>query len=1504
MSDYLMVPIQLDALYVKNEELGVIPPDADFSRIPYFDRLQKTEINEGIPYISEAIVSQPFQSESLHLSHGIHLHWAMPDSLTRGDSTLNFPLVPNVWLVTRRYNKQVSMQWIVESDYLYPPGVNKHGTSISIPYHSTNYQWKNDRFVFSPEKYQYRKSLLLEILKDETNRDLVNELTNNFFVQSDDSDILILKIDLFKSSYPSMGLSSESRLRLNTFIGNPLNRSNQPFRYMGRKLTLDAWLNDDHTQNEYYPDLSAIGYGDPAFAALYPSCFSVFGLHDDHSDLERDSNFNINSIQYDIAGWYRDESNDQVAVFKNIYDTLKKDEKPEPFSQALLEKFKWKLPSSECTPKRILCYAGISFECTANTPTTTKMTADVSITVANTPTEALSVCIADKLSNNDFKAKELFEQQLEALQLSTHLDKKTLDVQSRFDQLRHENGFISIDSGFLWTIHKETKTNGEISHDNLQSSVNQYNNDELPVEIAHALAEVNRLQQEYDQSWHEIESMRRQLFADWYKYMICVYPPKETLSNDYPEPDLVKCFIENKILDELEHKILETGTILDRGEQHDTFKEITPSADNNPSSTANRLCQAFKVLTDLIETAKDKVNEKNKTSAIRYSITNMTVDIIKEQISQTDNSKLQQIQSTIDQLINKKFNIETLIDTLSPFIDLKFYDVTKGDFFNSLSQTCGSYTIVNFTVERIPAPRFWQPSNPVILIEGDIVTPTMRHGQDGELICSIFNAPEPKNEEPVCSILNTHETKWKFVTAVADEINRKRLQCPLESSGDIFAFKTWTSQPWNPILLEWRVQLHASDDGSNLTSDNALYHKDYICRNHFTAPPCPDLQMRTDQGSIDTNAQFYSGVSILSPQAQTLLSDAIERELTDRLKTYSDVKALKADINNFNDKLSDSAKSNPVETMKVTYKILQDIKILSQSMNGFNNALIMQKQTLELPVEDPLGFQSYRFFSDLRVHNAMDTSIKSAPSPSSKFNPIRSGCMKIDALRLVDTFGQVCNLDVSHVKTSTLMTTRGNPGLITLPPRIVQPVRLQFRWLSAENNHETNSHQATSPICGWLICNKFDNTIMFYNASGKALGYFTKDGWNEAIASDEAIPVHSNIKNEQLKKIAAYINNLISVNKPLLTQFIDAIDNALENIHPEKDTGIDAPSLFIGKPIAVVRASLSLQLCGNPVVNQGWNAFRQDLNGHGRTDDNFTLVQFPVRLGEYEQLNDGMIGYWLENSSDSNFEHSANFSRQVFFSPQNSSIKKNTDDSQQSDSTKSVNCFFDDNYFNFSQSIADTPQNIVMLMDVQGSVRATMGIVPCKEITIPPEHYIHALKNLEISFQHAPIITQQRKIDLTLRPVHNFAWSWVEKIHTTDGKGNTWKEIAPGNWLYKSDFIEKWQDVSHLIPAQVAWDYLLSKNISWLKIAEIDNPGNAENDTTVNILESKDRKAQVLGQFVYNSIVYDFNGLEFKVEELFDCNSTGVVPMRTDAVFTGLQEIREGWLKLRSLQDN
>ena len=454
-----------------------------------------------------------------------------------------------------------------------------------------------------------------------------------------------------------------------------------------------------------------------------------------------------------------------------------------------------------------------------------------------------------------------------------------------------------------------------------------------------------------------------------------------------------------------------------------------------------------------------------------------------------------------------------------------------------------------------------------------------------------------------------------------------------------------------------------------------------------------------------------------------------------------------------------------LEQILPVYKYLKDsgFHLLAQSLSGFNEALLMQKQTFQLRIHDPLGFADYQPFTEA-VYAAVQRSNRAAPQPHNDFNPIRTGVLKFNQLRLVDTFGQVqtLNLQDNQVITTHVMTTPANPHLAILPPRIVQPARLNFRWLAGDDEFaleesddpEMNSHPVSTPICGWLLPNNLDNSLMVYDAQGGALGSLNRGGrWEPAPGSQRSVVLWP-LPNPHLHRVVNYLQEQERQGKGFLDAFLTVIENALENIDPEYAGGHEALALLMGRPIAVARASLNLEVQGYPAIDQDWNVFRQDMErafqneskDRNRETEDYTEVKIPIRIGEYKQLNDGLVGYWIEEDG----KYRAN----TFYAPQTA---------PETDLPARIAVHRDQQPLNIAQSINSPPDKLTLLLDPRGAVHATSGILPTKAIQIPADQFVEALRNIEVTFLSAPILTDRGKINLPLPDEPGYVWSWCEK---------------------------------------------------------------------------------------------------------------------------------------------
>jgi hypothetical protein len=886
---------------------------------------------------------------------------------------------------------------------------------------------------------------------------------------------------------------------------------------------------------------------------------------------------------------------------------------------------------------------------------------------------------------------------LEFLFIHPSLGDSRLDLDAKYRQNRQERSFNAVYGGSHWTVQLEAQPLNASGPDGNRTKI------DLPEEVAAQLGELNRQQREYDRTLQEITSLRQQLFSDWYKYMLCAYPP-EGASADYPDIDAVKYYIETQELGPLEDKI----------------------------RSSSQMAEALK-------------------------------------------TRVGALQAVIDQH----------------------------------NQQAGA---VQYLLRSIPAARYWQPKEPAVLIV-DEAEYAILENQARPVDC-LF-APGIGREARL-----SKEELDKILSLVCEQPFFER------------------QAPWHSIFLEWEVAFFPMRLGGNLHPTRRDYSDQFILENYELLENEVELQKKAGQKTVK-GAQIYRGYSLLTPAPGIQLKQEIARYLEilnepQRLQGslekdeafldwYGKKPKFEVDAGGEGEPLPAGASAEDLEsdpaaeplrgeefqtwlgeridsilewyqqkpgssnqdqsldlifTFLRAFKAIQNKAFLSQVLSGFNDALLMHKQTMQLPIADPLGFQGYRDFA-ARVRRCIEGENKSAPQPLDDFNPIRAGALNIQHLRLIDTFGRVKELfsrrnpkNTKIIPSEPLRDPANEKVHATLPPRLVQPARLSFRWLAADPGsqaqREMSTHPATHPICGWLLPNLLDKSILVYDQAGNPLGSITVGGsrWQSAPGSRRV--TLKEIPNPHLGKVVEYIT---SRDNSFQEEFITTLHNALENIAPENYRQDIGPALLMGRPVAVVRAGLKLELLGRPAVHQGWNVFRQDLGRETRDTDAFDRVRFPIRLGAETQLDDGLVGCWLEQEDGS-------ISEAAFLASQATRIELPVD---------------------------QPVQTLTMLLDPRGKVHAASGILPVKTIDIPNEQYAGLLQNLAVTFLVAPILTGQSSVTLPFPVEPGYGWTWVDNER--------------GVWLEKEVNLPKPQE---------AFSQPQEIREGWLKLKPSENPSTGE----------------------------------------------------------------------------
>jgi len=217
----------------------------------------------------------------------------------------------------------------------------------------------------------------------------------------------------------------------------------------------------------------------------------------------------------------------------------------------------------------------------------------------------------------------------------------------------------------------------------------------------------------------------------------------------------------------------------------------------------------------------------------------------------------------------------------------------------------------------------------------------------------------------------------------------------------------------------------------------------------------------------------------------------------------------------------------------------------------------------------------------------------------------------------------------------------------------------------------------------------------------------------------------------------------------------------------------------------------------------------------------------------------------------------------TFFAPQSFDVKKGKSSGNIMTHDENGGVFL----FNLTLG-QPQPLEVSMLLDPKGSVHATCGMLPVKDINIPPDQYQQALSKIEIVFLTTPILSLPGRMHVSVPNEPGYGWSWVEK----DGK--SWETIGTVGILRKSDVKNRFDqelDVDQL------WKELIDSG--WIKSLGTD---------TGRVVQIDERTSATLKK--------EYQGYQPAIEDLLE--RTHISPFDTTAAFSGSPEIREGWLKL------
>jgi hypothetical protein len=1322
----LLVPMHLDALVVNDY---VLKQGFSYNRWTMnYEEMNRFENPMPDEFVGEHVSPPPA---------GVHLHWSLPAGLTHGvenkTGEIEFPFVPNRWLVVRIQSSPEDRRlspaaWIVLSD-----AYGKDCTSYYIDPHAPRSENEGETII--------------------------------------------------------------------------------PTR-LGKNVPLVDWQPKPEEEKE--PFLTAIAPGNVTFAAFEPGVKNVFAFHDDLSAVED------TGLTYLVVGWYsQPEKMDPLCRLSpgdwkckflfNVHDKFQKDLNQGVIPEVLRLVFKdnkidlsqsakvtrdqtgnaWRIQDKDAEYTAKLENGGIYvYESTflvvdnlgwavklegKRPPTHTlvhgmiydvewkregelrksniPMGDEVRIAVGNTSIDALTALIIQQSKDADVEGK-IQADHLDAFQYDLLSTLDTLGSKILLDQQIRQNWFDSEPGGILWEIVAKEKV--DVENDTEQPEITSVHERKL--------AELNQIQRKLDAERRILNSMQWELYALWWKSLrIPLEPPirygGQAANLNAPPPP----------------------------EPKPPIDEAKPAAESDSAAKPGCSLALFQSLLQLLGSLFGKKDSTQEIAKEPDDPRNKPVPLPQSLVSHLDKSISWSLARQVE---DKKNNIDLLAKTIP-------------------SDTGSKKDIEAWAVEHLgidpkklvlnPSrmPRFWRPTDPVVLISG--LKRSTEEGREGTLLCRLaaqiidrITMPEhgatiladdytnlipslPTKPLPYgvslllkeaflldvgnVEIIATKHSSPLFTREEIEKAIENLKHSPPDGISTIgrYGALRW-KQPWSPLFIDWQVSYYHTirKDSAGPFGFSGEWWKFDGTENRYAGPDKPDRDYR----------RSYSGRTFLTPHAPL--------NFVERLKKY--------------------LQSRPSTELRADEAFLQRIAnwdILSQTLSGFSDMLILRDLDYTVAPYGPLK-------------NLMDEQhqgipfMKIVPDPGKGgpyFFPLRAGFLELKELSVVDKFGRRLDL-LSQANDNTggyhqnFMPIRGrgmisnkvsDGQMIHLSPRVVQSSRLLFRFISAAYDPQNkNLNIDDNPVCGWLLPNHIDKSISVYQADGTLLGellLITKSKteaetcWQPAPGTPHASLVvcssgEVKIDNPHLKQmIEALIHR--KDQGVAFHHLLEVIDKSLWTIDPLGPRDDENVSVLIGRPLALVRANVQLELCGKPFYDQAWvetidgRTSRLKENHGGLLD-----LDFPVRLGNQELHSDGLIGYFQGPSDmETDYAHFHVVHSKSDFHENPPYISQIGDD---------------DDYLRLKfKPTAQDPDNpdgsvfLTMLIDPRAKIHANCGLLPTKIIALPDRYAGKAMEKMTITFRTGPLLLEPEMVRLPLAAQQHGTWTWIQLKDKEDGDWQT-----------------------------------------------------------------------------------------------------------------------------------
>jgi len=489
----------------------------------------------------------------------------------------------------------------------------------------------------------------------------------------------------------------------------------------------------------------------------------------------------------------------------------------------------------------------------------------------------------------------------------------------------------------------------------------------------------------------------------------------------------------------------------------------------------------------------------------------------------------------------------------------------------------------------------------------------MRFGHDGTydgatvaFHPTLAKTPRARRAQAAAAPLQIEPGVRQTQLLVSDELHRFSLYKGADP--DLVGVTTY-AQPWIPMWLEWEVQVEGLDP---LALD---------------AWRLGQIDLESTSATIDGETVTLRGRAHLTTGAAATLHDAI----ADWLKAEDALDAVSAG-------LVDDATENAYRTLD---EAVDRLDVVTAALDG------VRTQLLGLPVRDGL-------------RRPGDGATVTNPAPLAPPHMLIAGCVTLTRARLLDTFGRTLEVPLAGVATPTRSTLTDRPGALGIAPRLLRPARWQFVLVDAATSLGATGIEArvdqiepsleVNPVAGFVLPDHLDESLEVFAVDGSPIGELLHESasggvmWEIAAGREgpaDAGPRYGLQPAQQA--LGSFAAGLVAADAaaregaPLapddgresaLSALLRAIDTTLWTVDTFAALGSEHVAGLVGRPVAVVRAQLRLELrppddidLSDPQRAAEWAAAEREA----------ARFAFPVRIGELTRSDDGVLGFFVDD---------------------------------------------------------------------------------------------------------------------------------------------------------------------------------------------------------------------------------------------------------------------------------